>query len=256
MLETFLFVANQLESRIHDLDEGARVPSENEVVREFSVSRPTARAALQELERRFVVRRIKGSGTYVNRRIPYPIGSAFPVSASQTLAANGHQSSMRVVTVSETELSPQEALAFLPDTPQRLCVVGRIMEVEEEPVGFGFSKISCSAAPGFQRHINDITSIWRILDSIFHIRLRRRTASVSLDTPPVQVAKILGTREPTWHLQSVNVNEMSGAVVEIAESWLRTDRMAVTVHFESHALVEPPASTTSAPTDLFRQRTP
>lgn len=256
MLETFLSVANQLESRIHGLDEGARVPSENDVVREFSVSRPTARAALQELERRFVVRRIKGSGTYVNHRIPYPIGSAFPVSASQNLAASGHQSSMRIVTVSETTPNPQEALAFLPDTPQRLCVVGRIMEVEEEPVGFAFSKVSCSAAPGFQRHLIDIPSIWRILDSIFQIRLRRRTASVSLDTPPVQVAKILGTREPTWHLQSINVDETSGAVVEIAESWLRTDRMAVTVHFESNPLVQPSSGTTSGATDLLHQRTP
>lgn len=230
--ETYIAVANELEDRIRRLDVGDKVPSENEVVREFAVSRPTARAALQELERRFVVRRVKGSGTFVNERIPYPIGSKYPPSASRTIALSGHEATLRVITVSEVEPSPAEASLFGHDAPQRLCVVGRTMEIDGEVVGFGASKVSCSIAPGIRRHLTDISSIWRILHSLYGIRLTRRAINVSIDTPPDHVARIIDSREPAWHLQSVNVDEVTGTVVELGESWIRTDRIAVSVHFD------------------------
>ncbi len=232
MPETYITVANELEDRIRHLDVGDKVLSENEVVREFSVSRPTARAALQELERRFVVRRVKGSGTFVNERIPYPIGSKFPPSASQTIGLSGHEAVLRVITVSEIEPSPAEGSLFGHDAPQRLCVVGRTMEIDDEVVGFGVSKVSCSIAPGIRRHLADISSIWRILNSIYGIRLTRRSIDVTIDTPPDHVAQILDSREPAWHLQSVNVDDVTRTVVELGESWIRTDRIAVSVHFD------------------------
>lgn len=232
MSETYIAVANELEDRIRRLDVGERVPSENDVVREFSISRPTARAALQELERRFVVRRVKGSGTFVNERIPYPIGSKFPPSASRTIALSGREAVLRVITVSEVEPSLTEAEIFGHDAPQRLCVVGRTMEVDGDIVGFGVSKVSCSVAPGLRRHLDDISSIWRILHSLYGIRLTRRTINVTIDTPPTHVAQILDTREPVWHLQSINVDEITRTVVELGESWIRTDRVAVSVHFD------------------------
>ncbi len=46
---------------------GDRIPSDAELVREFSVSRPTVARALQELERAGLVRRRPGSGTYVQK---------------------------------------------------------------------------------------------------------------------------------------------------------------------------------------------
>jgi GntR family transcriptional regulator len=232
MPETYIAVANELEDRIRHLDVGDKVPSENEVVREFAVSRPTARAALQELERRFVVRRVKGSGTFVNERIPYPIGSKFPPSASQTIGLSGHEALLRVITVTEIEPTAADAALFGHHAPQRLCVVGRTMEIDDEVVGFGVSKVSCSIAPGIRRHLVDISSIWRILNSVYGIRLTRSTIDVTIDTPPDHIAQILDSREPAWHLQSVNVDEVTRTVVELGESWIRTDRVAVSVHFD------------------------
>lgn len=232
MSETYISVANQLEGRIRDLDVGDRVPSENDVVREFEISRPTARAALQELERRFVVRRVKGSGTFVNERIPYPIGHRFPPSVSQTLALSGRTPHWRLVTVSETEPEPCELQAFAPGRPGRLIEIGRALEVDGDVIGFGVSKIANAMAPGLRRHLDDISSIWRILDTRYGIRLVRRTVEVSLDTPPHHVGHIIETREPTWHLRSVNVDSSTLAVVELGESWIRTDRVAVSVHFD------------------------
>lgn len=231
--ETYVTVANELERRIRQLGAGERVPSENDVSREFSVSRPTARAALQELERRFLVRRVKGSGTFVNERISYPIGSRFPPSASQTIALSGREAKLRVITVSEVEPSPAEADLFDHELPQRLCVVGRMMEIDGDLVGFGLSKVPLSIAPGLRRHLDYLPSIWRILHSLYGIRLVRRSIDVEIDTPPDHVAKIIDSREPAWHLRSVNVDESTRSVVELGESWIRADRVAVSVHFDN-----------------------
>jgi GntR family transcriptional regulator len=250
VLETYIAVANVLENRVRNLAVGDKVPSEHEVVREFSVSRPTARAALQELERRFVVRRVKGSGTFVNERIPYPIGSKFPASASQTIGLSGRTAVLRIITVSEVEPGPAETSLFGHDAPQRVCVVGRTMEIDDEVVGFGVSKVSCSIAPGIRRHLTDISSIWRILNSVYGIRLIRDKIDVAIDTPPDHVAQILGAREPNWHLQSVNVDEVTRRIVEIGESWIRADRIAVSVHFDHTSVVESCLTESSGRIDL------
>src|SRR5580692_8252671 len=50
---------------------GTRVASEHELAARFAVSRAVAGAALRELESRLLVRRVRGSGTFVNGRIDY-----------------------------------------------------------------------------------------------------------------------------------------------------------------------------------------
>jgi DNA-binding LacI/PurR family transcriptional regulator len=54
----------------NEYPEGSRLPSENELVRRFGVSRMTIGKALKELEQINLIGRRAGSGTYVNRRAP------------------------------------------------------------------------------------------------------------------------------------------------------------------------------------------
>ena len=49
---------------------GQRLPGENEMAQEFSMSRQTVRQALALLEQEHLIQRRQGSGTYVHR--PYP----------------------------------------------------------------------------------------------------------------------------------------------------------------------------------------
>lgn len=86
---TYLELADDLQRQLVPARPGARVVSEHELVAAHGISRPTARAALQELERRFLVRRVRGSGTFVNRRIDYVIGADKPPSFSETVRRAG-----------------------------------------------------------------------------------------------------------------------------------------------------------------------
>lgn len=51
-----------------DLAPGGKLASENELSRQFGISRQTVRTAIGILEERGVLRRVKGSGTYLNDR--------------------------------------------------------------------------------------------------------------------------------------------------------------------------------------------
>jgi DNA-binding GntR family transcriptional regulator len=65
---------------------GAGVASEHEIATRLGVSRGAARAAMRELESRLLVRRVRGSGTFVNQPIDYVISSRRPPSWIRRLA--------------------------------------------------------------------------------------------------------------------------------------------------------------------------
>jgi GntR family transcriptional regulator of arabinose operon len=62
--QVFEIMRNRIESG--DYRPGDRIPSEALLIQEFGVSRPTVARALQDLERRGLVNRRRGAGTYVS----------------------------------------------------------------------------------------------------------------------------------------------------------------------------------------------
>lgn len=62
-------IAEVLAAEVSGLPAGARMDSENELGARFGVPRSVIRRALEELEGRFLIRRVRGSGTYVGGRI-------------------------------------------------------------------------------------------------------------------------------------------------------------------------------------------
>lgn len=63
--QVFEIMRSRIESG--DYQPGDRIPSEALLIQEFGVSRPTVARALQDLERRGLVKRRRGAGTYVSQ---------------------------------------------------------------------------------------------------------------------------------------------------------------------------------------------
>ncbi|WP_346838000.1 histidine utilization repressor [Microbulbifer sp. SAOS-129_SWC] len=77
-----------------------RVPSENDLAREFGVSRMTARRALSELTDEGVLMRTQGLGTFVAE--PVPAGSLLEVrNIADEVSARGHSYSSRILLLRE-----------------------------------------------------------------------------------------------------------------------------------------------------------
>jgi GntR family transcriptional regulator len=85
----YLQVADELEEKISALAAGEPMPSEHELARDHEINRLTARAALEELQRRYLVRRQQGRRTVVARRIDYRLDGKGVPGWTKTVALTG-----------------------------------------------------------------------------------------------------------------------------------------------------------------------
>ncbi|WP_426415987.1 histidine utilization repressor [Aestuariirhabdus sp. LZHN29] len=91
--------------------EHSQVPSENSLCEQFSVSRMTARRALQELTAEGVLLRHQGLGTFVAER--KPVGSLLEVrNIADDISQRGHRYSNRILTMQTRPASDEVALAL------------------------------------------------------------------------------------------------------------------------------------------------
>src|SRR5882757_329713 len=100
----YLEIADRLAAELVDSAPGTRVASEPELADRFGVGRAAARSALQELERRLLVRRVQGAGTFVNRRIDYVISHSRPPSWHAAAAAAGATPRTQLTSAGRTRL--------------------------------------------------------------------------------------------------------------------------------------------------------
>lgn len=101
------FICQQIESGAWP--EHEKVPSENELAEQFSVSRMTARRALQELTEQGILVRTQGAGTFVAT-----FKSQSSLLEIQNIAieieGRGHQHSAQTLTLEQVEVTPEIAI--------------------------------------------------------------------------------------------------------------------------------------------------
>ena len=96
----YLVLADYLRDRIGrgDLVPGDRLPSENDLSREFGVSRGTVVKAIEQLVGEGSVHRYQGSGSFVARPSLHRRAGSL-LSFSQSAAGDGHRSSQKLVSL-------------------------------------------------------------------------------------------------------------------------------------------------------------
>lgn len=127
---------------------GARVPSENELVGHFGISRMTANRALRELTSDGLLSRVPGVGTFV--RVPPPRSSLVELrNIAEEISARGHQHTSRVET--RETIMPHDALAeqFEQKTPSRLYHLVILHKENGVPVQIEDRYVNPFISPGF-----------------------------------------------------------------------------------------------------------
>lgn len=209
---------------------GDRVSSENEIASTRGVSRPTARAALQELERRFLVRRIRGAGTFVSRRIDYVISDSRPPSASTTLRSAGAEPVTQLVEARSSACPADVAWHLGIDRRTRVVLVRRLITIEDILTSWTSAYLPAALVPGLGAELATKQSLFEVLRDVYGIEAQRRWSRASLDLPPPSVVAALrleGT-PPTWLLEGVNERrDQSRQAVEFTRSWMRADVLNV-----------------------------
>jgi GntR family phosphonate transport system transcriptional regulator len=211
---------------------GARVASEHEIAARFTVSRAVAGAALRELESRLLVRRVRGSGTFVNGRIDYIISADRAPSFSQTVRAAGAEprSAVRSVTAEPLPGDLAARLERAPGSPAHRIV--RQSWINGMPSGWVSEWIPDDVFPdGADVAVRAVESLDQVLRQMAGVEPVRAWCRVSMELPPPEVAAGLET-DPgrhVWLVESVNRDARRHFPVLTNIWWTRPDVIRVTV---------------------------
>lgn len=215
---------------------GTRVTSEHAIAARFEVSRAVAGAALRELESRLLVRRVRGSGTFVNGRIDYIISPDRVPSFSRTVRAAGAEprSAVRSITAETLPDELADRLERVPGSPAHRIV--RQSWINGMPSGWVIEWIPDDVFPdGADVAIRAVESLDQVLRQMAGVEPVRAWCRVSMELPPPEVADGIET-DPgrhVWLVESVNRDARKGFPVMTNIWWARPDVIRVIVELAS-----------------------
>jgi DNA-binding GntR family transcriptional regulator len=174
---------------------GDQLPSEPELAAAYSVSRATVREALQSLENEGVVRRVHGSGTFVNQVQPR-VSGALDVDLGVTEAVQAANQRLGVqVLRAETTAAPREIAEQLALPPVgRILLIERIILANDRPAALAVdaipSRIAQTATTGYQDG-----SVYRHLERDCGVVLVGGVAHVSAVEADARMSRLLKVDE-------------------------------------------------------------
>ncbi|MEQ7005635.1 GntR family transcriptional regulator [Actinopolymorpha sp. B17G11] len=236
---TYLQLADQLARELRDVPSGTRVASEHELVASQGVSRLTARAALQELEHRYLVQRIRGSGTFVRRRIDYVISKDLPPSFAATVVAAGATPGTKLLGVRRRAPRPEHPYEPEVAAGGELVEVRRLNLVDGVVAGVWTTVLPGNRLAGIEERLADDVSLYTLLSQAYGMTLRRYRHHVSLDVPDLEVAALLGddAPRPCWYAESLNRIGGTRQLGEYAATWSNPRVLRVVFEIEGDAAI-------------------
>lgn len=127
---------------------GSRVPSENELVESFNISRMTANRALRELYAEGFVERVPGVGTFVKE--PAARSSLMELrNIAEEIASRGHRYTARIMAREELAANPALSGEFETREGAALFHIVIVHEENGTPVQLEDRYVNAKAVPGF-----------------------------------------------------------------------------------------------------------
>ncbi len=222
-------IKERLQRLIADGGIDHRVPSENELARQYRVSRMTARKALNELLRDGLVERIPGKGTFVKNR--HITQGYFHIHAFSDNAKRYGVRARSQVVLAEIGKLPGPLIGKIPG---RVAVcIRRVHFLDEQPVCYEIRYLRkdwCSALLDEDLESNSVHAL--IVDKLGLpiTRVWQRLEAVSLNNT---IAGTLGTSADAPAFCMKQLIYSTGGPVSYVDYFLRSDVYAFEDSFES-----------------------
>jgi GntR family transcriptional regulator len=198
------------------------LPSENELVKAYQVSRATVRKALSLLEREGLIYKAKGKGTYISKhRVRYPLTTL--ISTTDDMQRRGWNPGVSVISFEEVNThSPiTESLGIsVDDKVYELC---RLRLGNDEPFGIQWAYLPVKLCPGLI-DLDLGTSLTQVMEEKFGIKFwsahefLRAKLPTKFEAEVLQISKNL----PVIYMERITFS-YDGAPVEFLQSVWRSD---------------------------------
>ncbi|KIF72856.1 phosphonate metabolism protein PhnF [Streptomyces sp. 150FB] len=230
----YVEIANLVAAEIADRPAGTRVASEHEIAARFGVGRAAARAAVQELESRLLVRRTRGAGTFVNRPIDYVLSQAKSPSMHETIRQAG--STPRTVVRDVRPLPLTGSLAARLERPEGSPAHLLIRQSYIDGLLSGWTNewIPTDVLPEVSTAVHAVESLDAILRQMCGAQPVRAWCRVSYTLPEPDIAANLETESgrPVWLVESLSRDLRTGRALMCSSTWSRPDSTRIIVEMD------------------------
>jgi len=178
--------------RSGDLTEGAKLPTENELIEQYGVSRVTVRQALAALVRDGLLERVAGRGTFVMR--PRSVKGTIRLTGfMEDTMAMATDTRAQVLEVRSVKATVSQAQYLQLNPNDEVWCLTRVRYVDELPYAY----VESYLPEEIGRRLADedlSTPVLRLLEEKCHISLGQATAVVTAALADAHIASLLSTK--------------------------------------------------------------
>jgi GntR family transcriptional regulator len=231
-------IEQALRERIESLRPGDPLPSDAMLCQEFSVSRMTARNAVQRLAQEGLVRRVPGRGTFVAEPPAHRTADNL-LSFSEEMRRRGRRASSELVDLRTREADEEEARRLRLDGGDRTVIVlQRLRKANGQPVALETALLPARLSDAIGDVDWSAASLHAVLTAA-GVQPVAGQATITAQAASATDARRLDVRRNAALLVEERlIFDTDGTPVELTETRYAGDRYALDVLFD----VEPPAA--------------
>lgn len=210
---------------------GAAVPSENELSRQFGVSRMTARSVITGLVRDGLLYRVQGKGTFVSEEKIMTRSPAY-LGIREQLEAQGYRIETRLLSFAEEAAQSGVAAALHCMEGEAVYAIKRLRSVNSVPISIHHSYLPVALCQSLtEKHLTGEIQLCHCLEQNFGLVTARVQESLESVLASKKEAALLqiAAKSPLLLLEDRNQNT-EGIVFEYSRIWFRGDKLRL--HFE------------------------
>ena len=207
-----------------DIGVGDRLPSEADLVRDYGVSRTTARRALDELRRQGLVRREPGRGTFLT--VPRMHSNlAYLRSFSEEIERWGYTPGARLVVREEQKADREVASRLALAEGEMVLYVRRLRLADERPIFVCDSYLPVARFPELLDADYGTVSLSRLFEEVVGLKVERPHQWIGAAAASADVASLLEIDEGVPLLKVERVAHAAGdAPIESVEAFFHPER--------------------------------